>query len=486
MVKQVPYYVEPYDSEDADAVEQAEFVDECRDDMSHTWDYSLGEWLTCLPYGHAESEILYKVRGGPEEEDPLKRSKFSDGKIGWRAFSFRAQTTIERWFFDEDGGIAGMKQVGCQPMPIEKMLIFRIRGTKGNPEGKSSARSSYRSFYYETNLEELEAIIFERGPGLPVIYIPAHLLTQDTSTLTAAEQAMVAAAKQLSSVIRLGERSSIVFPGKTDESGNATGYEIDFLSNQYDVGKIREAIRDYKKEIYTSFLAQFLLLGQNEHGSFSLASSFTDLFATSVAGIIDTILDVVNRFAIPRLMRLNGVTDPRLWPSIRRGDIERASVEQLAGPLVQLANAGIITPDQQIEDHIRDLGGLPPRDDDTPDARSGLPAVPQPTEGDATQPPEHGDGPDMTKVPEGGDVQSTALNGAQVKSLSEIVGQVARREIPRDTGVKMIVAAFPIDMAEADDLMGEVGRTFFAEPEPEPGPVPPQFANSEEDEEESA
>lgn len=57
----------------------------------------------------------------------------------------------------------------------------------------------------------------------------------------------------------------------------------------------------------------------------------------------------------------------------------------------------------------------------------------------------------------------SALNGAQVASLLEIVQQVARRELPRESGISMILTAFPVTREQAEDIMGEVGRSFFLE-----------------------
>ncbi len=69
---------------------------------------------------------------------------------------------------------------------------------------------------------------------------------------------------------------------------------------------------------------------------------------------------------------------------------------------------------------------------------------------------------------------SAALNGAQVSSLLEIVNQVGSRQIPRETGIGLIVAAFPLSSDQAEALMGEVGATFFAAlPGEMPAPPPP-------------
>jgi phage-related protein (TIGR01555 family) len=68
---------------------------------------------------------------------------------------------------------------------------------------------------------------------------------------------------------------------------------------------------------------------------------------------------------------------------------------------------------------------------------------------------------------------TTALNGAQVSSLLEIIQAVASKSLPRETGVATIAASFPLSTEEADRLLGEVGRTFFLEAAP---PVAPPAA----------
>jgi hypothetical protein len=58
----------------------------------------------------------------------------------------------------------------------------------------------------------------------------------------------------------------------------------------------------------------------------------------------------------------------------------------------------------------------------------------------------------------------SALNGAQVASMLEVVNRVALKQLPRESAIEMLVAAYPIDHATADAIMGPVGKTFFAEP----------------------
>lgn len=70
-----------------------------------------------------------------------------------------------------------------------------------------------------------------------------------------------------------------------------------------------------------------------------------------------------------------------------------------------------------------------------------------------------------------GKVQDTALNGAQVASLIEVIKTVAVGDMPRETGVQVIVTAFDLTEEEADELMGSVGAGFKIERAPVPAPL---------------
>lgn len=75
---------------------------------------------------------------------------------------------------------------------------------------------------------------------------------------------------------------------------------------------------------------------------------------------------------------------------------------------------------------------------------------------------------DVDEIPDGGevldapkekanDVEKVLLNGAQVQSMVEIVSKVATGELPRDSGLAILQAAFPITAAVADEIIGSAG-----------------------------
>ena len=55
---------------------------------------------------------------------------------------------------------------------------------------------------------------------------------------------------------------------------------------------------------------------------------------------------------------------------------------------------------------------------------------------------------------------AVALNGAQVQAAQGIITSVAKGELPRATGVEMLVQFFNMEPAAADTLMGTVGGSF--------------------------
>jgi hypothetical protein len=58
------------------------------------------------------------------------------------------------------------------------------------------------------------------------------------------------------------------------------------------------------------------------------------------------------------------------------------------------------------------------------------------------------------------DADAAALNGAQVTAAQGIVSAVAVGDLPRASGVSMLVEFFGIEPDAADRIMGDVGRGF--------------------------
>lgn len=101
------------------------------------------------------------------------------------------------------------------------------------------------------------------------------------------------------------------------------------------------------------------------------------------------------------------------------------------------------------------------------DLRAKMAAAPEPEPDDGSGDPEM----DPALADPNAVNPKTALQGPQVLAMLQIVQAVAGGDIPRDTGIQMIAASFPVGVDEATKIMGSVGAGFEAKPKP----VPPAF-----------
>ena len=344
-----------------EALAQAVFLEQAIDDMSIAWQDVLSDILTMLVYGWSWFEIVYKVRGGLDEKNPAKRSAYDDGLLTWRKFAFRPQATLYEFTYGPQGGLLGMKQVtstgGEAFMPIEKSLLFRTKSNGNNPQGRSMLRNAYRSWYFLKRIQEIEAIGIERDlAGLPVLQVPPQVLARgQTGTAATLRNEL----EELIQQIKRDEREGVLIPAELDAEGKPTGYKLELLSSG---GKrsldVAATIKRYESRIAMSALAEFIMLGTDRHGSFSLVESKTDLFAIALGTILDSIEEVFNRFAIPRLWQLNGVP-VELWPKLRHGDIETPDITATVEAAVNLRSAGLLSEDGTLQPHFRRLIGAP-------------------------------------------------------------------------------------------------------------------------------
>jgi phage gp29-like protein len=360
VVLRLEWRIDPFD-DSPEAEEIQKFIDECMEDMSDSWDQTLASILSMLVYGFSFHEIVYKIRKG-DSKDPKYNSKHNDGKIGWRKFAIRSQESLNNWMMDADGGIQGYRQIdpaggGFREIPIDKGLLFRTNVSKNNPEGRSLLRNCFRPWYYKRRIEEIEAIGIERDlAGLPVAKVPPEYLS---SGATAAQQSVLAEITQIVQNIKRNEQEGVIFPLMYDENGNEM-FSLELLSSggsrQFDTDKV---IARYDQRISMSVLSDFILLGHEQVGSFALGSQKMDLWTMSVEAIAKSIAEVMNQYAIPRLLKLNGM-NTELAPYLSYGEVSSVDLNELSNYVQKLIGAGALSPDEKLEAYLREQASLPP------------------------------------------------------------------------------------------------------------------------------
>lgn len=371
LMRGAPRLVEPFSESDPEHVERSLRFNEMLDDMESTFEAVLTEILTMIPHRFSLLEIVYKRRVGPDEKDPTRRSRHADSLIGIRDLAPRSPETIEEWEFDEHDRVVGAWQyprfnVGSRAssggrifIPAEKYLLFHPSVRKGNPEGRWVLRNAYLSWWRKSRIEEAEAIGVERDlVGIPVWELPPELFE-------AASAEELAAYRKIGEDLRNDEQACVLYPRNYDEKGNPD-VVLRLLSTQgtrlFDTSAI---IERYDRKILQTLLADFIALGHENVGSFSLSSDKTAMFSSAIGAWLRSIAAVLNRHLIPRIFRLNGWGTSEL-PTFSFGDVEEEDVERWANAVGVLTNTGYIVPGGATdEDAIRQRLGMPQRDDDS-------------------------------------------------------------------------------------------------------------------------
>ena len=352
-------------------MEAAEFVRTCMGDMEETWSEFISEVLSFLTYGWSYHEIVYKRRMG-NTRNPETKSKYADSLIGWRKLPIRSQDTLWEWKYDDRDNLTGLIQ--CAPpnyeqvfIPIEKALHFRTKSRKGNPEGRSVLRNSYRSWYFKRRIQEIEGIGIERDlAGLPVLEAPegVDIWSEDCKEELAKAESIVRS-------VRRDEREGIVLGNGWKFTLTSTGGRRQFDTNQI--------IERYDTRMAMTVLADFVLLGHQNVGSFALSSDKTELFSVALGAVLDLICEVFSKQAIPRLIDINGAHFAGItgYPTLIHGDIETQNLGELGQFVSQMVGIGAITPDERMEDYLRMAANLPEMDPETTYASMGKPTKPQ-------------------------------------------------------------------------------------------------------------
>ena len=382
LIRRAGWHAEPGGETDADKL-AAEFLQQCMDDMSLSWNDLIDQALVMFQYGFQLAELVYKPRRGPREESvavsyedaegkvfesrlTLPKSKYNDNRVGWRKFTFIAPDSLdhgEPWLFDEHGGLRGFRQSpytwGGQQVaiPIQKAVLFRTTTEKGNPEGRALLRAMYQPWYFKHNLEEIEAISAERtGAGFPVVYMGDDLSKSEEAGSD------WATLKDIIRNVRVDDQMGLVLPwakmGGGAREGEGVLFELVSPPGQ-GVVNFHETITRHEQRMAMVGLAQFIHLGMNQVGARSLGESSTDFFTLSVSGWVDSIAETLQRFAVERLFEHNHFPGMTALPIITHDAIAQTNVLEVAEYVNKLAGAQLLTASAELERSLLELADLP-------------------------------------------------------------------------------------------------------------------------------
>lgn len=478
LARQVEWSVIPNEkaTDQITAKREAEHVDGCLHDMEHSFADLVSEALTMIEHGFAPCVITYKLRRGPRQPDMFK-SKFSDGRFGWRSIELRAQESLYQWEFDrETRKLLAMWQfdqyaIGAKPgiggpvrIPMERIVNFRTESTKNNPEGRSFFRNCVVPYLRLKHVETIEAIGVDRElTGLPVMEVPLKIMAADNRD-AAALAIRQSIERQLGSLKR-HEREYLLMPAEFLADKQPSGYKFRLErspgANRLDVVAIKNS---FKTDIFQACLAQFIQLGQNGNGGArELSSDQTDLFSLIMYALLESIRSAMQT-AIDRLCMLNCV-EPDLVPQLAFGDIETPNLAALGAYLQSLNTAGVLVPDEEMRKYLYGVAGIP----FTGEADKVVPAEQLVHEALGNGELSIGDGSGAG----GKEDEVELLNGAQLASLVQVVEAMAAGTLPKDSAATILTATLGIQPGTVERILDPVEQKLFTQGPMAPGSMQP-------------
>ena len=143
----------------------------------------------------------------------------------------------------------------------------------------------------------------------------------------------------------VGKKPVIIIPSSRDDKGHndfGLNYKgIDGTGKQYQTSDV---IEQRTKSIYNIFGAQFIILGQDGHGSNAQSSNQMTIHDYYIQRNVEWKVDIINTQLIPRLLAQNGIQlDWEDMPYFEAADPSKPDMEILGKTANRLASSGIAT-----------------------------------------------------------------------------------------------------------------------------------------------
>lgn len=299
------------------------------------------EALTMFDFGFSVFEKTYELT---EFEGKTR--------VGIQELGSRKQRSILYWETKDHqpgvqqqllgGGVAGDDPTGLINIPMPKLIVFTNEKEGTNYEGFSLLRFAYKDWDIKDKLTLVHAIALEKmAMGIPVITPPATVNPVDQENARTSVRQM-----------RANEESFA-------EKPNGWGLEMLDMKGQT-TKDILPTLEYLDKQISKSVLAQFLELGSGgKGGSKALSQDHSQLFMLSEEAAAKTVASAIQHQLIKQMVDMNFSDLPNGYPKIKNGKIGDDDITVLATAVSSLMTAKAITPDPNLEDHLRDTMHLP-------------------------------------------------------------------------------------------------------------------------------
>lgn len=326
--------------------------------MTISWEDQLSYLWEFVPLGYRYAEEIYRV--GPDAEGKIR--------VWLDRYADREPSAHNRWLSRDNQQLDGVLQnvVGMsrapEPIPANKLLLLTLNKTGSNFEGVGMLRAVWWFWRTKQRTSNLMCVGLDRW-AIPTPKITVNRSEAENLGLTDADiDAMVEDAEGQAQAFLAAEQSYLV----ENAAVNFSSYETSpYLYSQ---GPL-DIIKLCDSQIAAAFLTQFADLGNTETGARSVGEIHLSVFRRAAINLCDIIASQVSGVdrrgggTIGRLIRWNyGLVDPSKLPKLTHTGLDTDDLAESLGMLPGLVQAGLLTPDDELERAIRErlgAGDLP-------------------------------------------------------------------------------------------------------------------------------
>lgn len=340
-IKGAKWEIQPGDPDDEASKEIAEHISHILfDDCEKPFEDTVGEILSCVDFGHAVFEPVYKIVFDHPEYGTYH---------GLDSLNLISQKTIEQWKLDPaTGKLLAIQQVTSgdlqklqKDIPASELILFCMEKEGANYEGVSWLRACYGNWFRKNVYLKLNAIGIEKfAIPTPVVEFPPG--EQNAESKEALEEALTTYSS--------GQSNYLFLPN---------GFIVKLEKNTYDPELVEISIDREDMRMSKAFCANFLELGVGGNGgAFALSSDLSDFFTAGMLHVANKISNVLNPTLIKYLVDVN-FGPQKKYPKLTHSGISDKAGKELVEILGILIDKKVVRPDDPLEARMRkkfDLG----------------------------------------------------------------------------------------------------------------------------------
>ena len=357
---------EPGIENDSVADELARFMNECfgfdgyAGQMSSSFEDQLAYLLEFIPIGYRYAEELYRVGIDSNGRSRIWLEQYAD----------REPSAHNRWLSRDNQNLDGVLQntVGVtytpEPIPANKLLLLTLNKTGSNFEGVGMLRPVWWWWRNKQRASNLMCVALDRW-AIPTPVVKVDRSQAESQGLTDGDiDAMIDDAEEQARAFISTEQSYLV------ETGAVSFDTYGAQANLYASAPL-DIITKCDSQISSAFLAQFADLGNTETGARSVGEIHLSVFRRAAINLCDIVTSQINGVdrrgggTVGRLIKWNyGAVDASKLPKLVHTGLDTDDLAESLQSLPALVQAGLLTPDDELERAIRDRLGAGELPDD--------------------------------------------------------------------------------------------------------------------------